>query len=236
MKIDFFGCNYFHILNSFKTELHTIKKFHSHSEVYWQNEGDDINNSMLSEIRDADAEHHEDIVDTYVEELIIAQSTAPRFHRETILVSLYCQTEYTILDYCSWFNQDVMGKKANFDSLSRHAVLDNISEYMQKVMGFDLSSFKEEWEYLKNIKLIRNRLVHYNGKVGKKSKAIELFCEQNVHFRIQNEFIILQSGAINNVINVLMTLLNKLESENQLFIGRHQETFGAFEHAGFNKS
>jgi hypothetical protein len=38
---------------------------------------------------------------------------------------------------------------------------------MQDVMGFDLTSLKDEWEYLKNIKLIRNRLVHTNGKVEK---------------------------------------------------------------------
>ncbi|AYN25664.1 hypothetical protein D8682_01080 (plasmid) [Buttiauxella sp. 3AFRM03] len=234
MKIDFFECNYFHQLNSFNIELYTIKNFHNHSESYWQTVEEDVNNSMMAEIKDADTEDHENIVDAYVEDLINAQSTAPRFHRETMLVSLYCQAEYTLLEYCSWFNQDVMGKDSNFDKLSRHAVLDNISRYMQDVMGFDLTSFKDEWEYLKNIKLIRNRLVHSNGKVGKKPMKIESFCEQNVNFRIQNGFIVLWKGAIDDAINVLMKLLHKLENENQLFIGRHQEKFGAFEHTGFN--
>ena len=58
-----------------------------------------------------------------------------------------------------------------------------------------------------------------------------------IHYRyfiIQNGFIVLQKGAIDDVINVLMKLLDKLENENQLFIGRHQAKFGVFEHTGFN--
>ncbi|HBZ8942259.1 TPA: hypothetical protein MNF73_005220 [Klebsiella pneumoniae] len=234
MKIDFFRCNYFHKLNSFNIELHTILNLHNHSESYWQTVEEDVNNSMLAEIKGADTEVHENIVDAYVDDLVTAQSTAPIFHRETILVSLYCQTEYTLLEYCSCFNQDVMGKDSNFDKLSRHAVLDNIYRYMQDVMGFDLTSLKDEWEYLKNIKLIRNRLVHTNGKVEKNPMEIESFCEKNVNFRIQNGFIVLQKGAIDDVINVLMKLLDKLENENQLFIGRHPAKFGVFEHTGFN--
>ena len=76
--------------------------------------------------------------------------------------------------------------------------------------------------------------MHTNGKVEKNPMEIESFCEKNVNFRIQNGFIVLQKGAIDDVINVLMKLLDKLENENQLFIGRHQAKFGVFEHTGFN--
>ena len=108
MKIDFFACSFFHFLLGFNRELHDIKNFHSHSEVYWENIRDDIQNSMNGELNDADTEEHEDIVDAYSEELMYAQSTSPKFHRETILVSLYNQVEFTLLRYCSLFNQEVM--------------------------------------------------------------------------------------------------------------------------------
>ncbi|HDT5122358.1 TPA: hypothetical protein QHS71_002212 [Escherichia coli] len=230
MKIDFFVCDYFHKLHFFRNELNTMKKYNSHSEIYWQSVSEDVNNSMLCELNDAETEEHENIVDAYVEELIVAQSTAPRFHREALLVSIYCQTEYTLLDFCSCFNQEVMNRKSNFDSLSKHSVLNNIQDYLQKVMGFDLSEFNYEWGYLKNIKLIRNRLVHSNGKVVMNIDEINSFCEKNKNFIIKNEFILMRKDAIEDFIKTLFHLLDILEGENQKLITRHQEKHGVYNH------
>lgn len=234
MQIDFFGCDFFHTLNIFRNELYAIKNFHSHSEVYWQNVGDDVNNTMQAEIKEADEECHESIVDYYVEELINAQSIAPQFHRETILVSLFSQIEFTLLKFCSSFNQEVMYESDNFDKLSKRDVLENIYKYMGGVMGFNLLTFEREWRYLENIKLIRNRLVHSNGKVTRNFREIILFCEQNENYSIQSEFIFIKCGAIDDLISMFLILLDILDNEIQLFIVRHQDEFGVYEYKGLN--
>lgn len=226
MKIDFFACSFFHVLHGFKRELHNIKNFHSHSEIYWENVGDEIQNSMNGELNDADKEHHESIVDAYVEELIYAQSVSPNFHRETILVSLYNQVEFTLLRYCSLVNQEVMQQHDNFDKLSNRSVLKNIADYLDFTCRFNSDSYHEEWQYLRCIKFIRNCLVHSNGIILKNFDEIQTFCNENNHFNIINKSIHLENGAINDLISVLLRLFEKLDTEKDLFIGRYVAKYG----------
>lgn len=227
MKIDFFACSFFHVLHGFKRELHNIKNFHSHSEVYWENIRDDIQNSMNGELNDADTEEHENIVDAYSEELMYAQSTSPKFHRETILVSLYNQVEFTLLRYCSLFNQEVMQQHDNFDKLSNRSVLKNIANYLDFTCRFNSDSYHEEWQYLRCIKFIRNCLVHSNGIVLKNFDEIQIFCNKNNHFKIRYKSIYIEKGAIDDFIGVLFRLFEKLDTEKDLFVRSYVAQYGA---------
>ncbi|WP_134707104.1 hypothetical protein [Rahnella sp. CJA17(1/100)] len=227
MKIDFFACSFFHVLHGFKRELYNIKNFHTHSEIYWENVGDDIQDSMNSELNDADKEDHESIVDAYVEELIYAKSISPNFHRETILVSLYNQVEFTLLRYCSLFNQEVMQQHDNFGKLSNRSALKNIADYLDNTCRFNSDSYKEEWQYLRCIKFIRNCLVHSNGIVLKNFDEIQTFCNENNHFNIRYNSIDIEKGAIDDFIGVLFRFFEKLDTEKDLFVRSYVAQYGA---------
>ena len=227
MKIDFFSCSFFHVLHGFKRELHNIKNFHTHSEVYWENVRDEIQNSMNGELNDADKEDHESIVDAYVEELIYAQSISPNFHRETILVSIYNQVEFTLLRYCSLFNQEVMQQHNNFEKLSKRDVLKNIADYLNHTCRFSPDLYNEEWQYLRRIKFMRNCLVHSNGIVLRNVDEIQTFCNENNYFNIRYKSIDIDKGAIDEFIGVLYSLFEKLDTEKNLFVRSYVAEYGA---------
>lgn len=95
-------------------------------------------------------------------------------------------------------------------------------------MEFNPESFSDEWSYLRNIKLIRNSLVHSSGRVNKNFEIIKKFCEKNKNFELKKGFITLKEDTINDVINTLITLIEKLEDEQEKCIERHQEKFGIY--------
>ncbi|HHA1840774.1 hypothetical protein ACIPKK_07840 [Enterobacter asburiae] len=230
MKIDFFGCWFFHSPDSLRRQLIDYKNFHSHSEIYWQNISDEINTTLHGEISEAEDKYHESIVDAYVDQLVIAQDTAPKFHRESIFVAIMAQIEYSLVNFCSLFNQEVLQKENNFRKLSTGNVIDCVFKYIQQDMTFDIDSMEQEVIYLKGLKLIRNSIVHHNGLITNNLDKLKAFCNEYPHFGIMNNFIYLKQSAIDETINIGLSLVEKLEAQIQSFIPRHQQIHGIYEH------
>ncbi|MBT0502877.1 hypothetical protein ISO56_16880 [Morganella morganii subsp. morganii] len=228
VSIDFFSCDFFHKLHELKNNLYAIESFYSHIRIYWKDIEEDINNSIEEKLKNTEKKHHEYVIDNYIHDFIDAQNRAPRFYRETVFVSILSQVEYYLLEYCSLFNQDVLREKNNFDDLNSGKVLSKIKDYMINSMEFKSKSFSYEWDYLENIKIIRNALVHSNGAINRKIKQINKFCKKNKNFESKKGFITLKENTISDVVNTLITLIEKLEDEQENFIERHQEKFGIY--------
>lgn len=227
-SIDFFSCGFFHKLHELKNDLHAIDNFYSHIQNYWIDVEENINNSIEKKLKNTEKKHHEHVIDIYIYDLIDAQDRAPRFYRETVFVSILSQVEYYLSEYCSLFNQEVLCGEDIFNNLNHKNVLNNIHKNMIDSMEFNAESFSDEWSYLKNIKLIRNSLVHSSGRVNKNVEKIKRFCEKNKNFELKEGFITLGKNTINDVINTLITLIEKLENEQEKCIERHQEKFGIY--------
>lgn len=230
MKIDFFGCSFFHKPNVLRRQLIEYQSFHSHSEIYWQNISDEINTSLHSEISQSEDECHESIVDAYVDKLVVAQDTAPKFHRESTFVAVMALIEYCLVEFCSLFNQEVLQKENNFKKLSRGKVIDCVFKYIQRDMTFDINSMEQEITYLKGLKLIRNSIVHHNGFIMNNLEDMKAFRNEYPHFGFVSNFIYLKRSAIDETIKIGISLVDKLEGQIQLFISRHQQEHGVYEH------
>lgn len=78
--------------------------------------------------------------------------------------------------------------------------LDRSTKYLEKVCGFDVYKTSAEWQSIKSIQVLRNAIVHQNGKTndadGRKNTAIQIHIEKVPSLHDDGKEVIIGKGYL----------------------------------------
>jgi hypothetical protein len=224
--IDFFENGLCFLCHVAKTELVEFQQFHDEVEEAWERLDRRVQRQLDKALKDAPLEHREDIFDSHTFDLYLSQTKFPSIHRESSVVMLYAFVEYELTDLAETVNESLVGELYLNDL--KGAGIDRARRYLTKVAGLDFSSLEREWEYLTGMREFRNCIVHNGGilRATKTPNVRKLATRiSGVEISSRNH-IILRAECIPDLLELFVTLFDKLQKAVEDFIGRANISLG----------
>ncbi|MGF1759326.1 hypothetical protein L4D76_15565 [Photobacterium sagamiensis] len=198
-----------------------LADFNARTEDMWGEQDNKLQNKVSATLSKHSHEDHFDIVENYALDLHLNQYKYPSIHRESIVITIYNYLEHALNDLCkilsSCISSDLKLKDLNGAGTER-AIL-----YLKKVVGFDFGNMGKELPYIKNANMLRNQIVHNGGYLPENSKhKLNNFIGQCATLSGEpSGSVVIYSGFISELIDILVNFFEKLDEQVQLFICSH---------------
>lgn len=233
--IDFFGTTLFHLCHFTTLDLHNYAAYNKYSE----NNIEESNNNLCDEIKKRliknSEDYHEDIVDSYSQEIQEFGNIYPPMHRKAMVITLYNFFEHQIKTLCAEINmllpQD-MSVQYKFNDVS----IKRYRQFLRREACFDINQGNllwKLWEDMLKVEQIRHVLVHSEGEIEKhraeRLADIENYCRKNKGIRLNRHRIIIDGGYVARLIAELISLFNLLDRQVNVFICRYESEHGRYD-------
>lgn len=122
----------------------------------------------------------------------------PNLQRKAHVISLFSFFESSLKELCLRYQTEIQAK-VTFTDLAGRGV-SKYRAYLDKVVGLEFDKVNQRWDQITNIKKVRNKIVHNEGKVSDEEKALRQFIESNKYLELRN----------NNEVNILPGFLTHM--------------------------
>lgn len=89
--------------------------------------------------------------------------------RRSQIIMLYSFLESKLKEGCNSYAK-AHNKKNTIGNLKGQSDLDKIKLFIKRSMGIKIDDLNPEWNYLNNVRVVRNKIVHHNGLIKKSDK------------------------------------------------------------------
>lgn len=166
----------------------------------------------------ADGEYEDFIKDDYIEQYSLINTSFNRILLDTLLIQYCTFAETKLFDLCdAWATYTQNQQRAK--DLKIIGELQKIEKYFSDFLKLDILKLQPAWGSLKSIKLIRNSIVHDNGRISKTKKnqlEQELFLKDKIKFnKIKSKYqlLIIDSQLLKDTSIIINDLFQKISSE-----------------------
>lgn len=233
--IDFFGTTLFHLCHFTTIDLHNYAAYNKYSENNIGKSTGNLCDEINQHLEINSEEYHEDIIDSYSQEISELDDVYPPMHRKAMVITLYNFFEHQIKTMCAKINmlllQD-MSCKYKFKDVS----IINYRQYLRREAGFVINQgdlLWERWEDMLKVEQIRHVLVHSEGEIEKhraeRLADIENYCKQKKGIRLIRHRIIIDDGYVAGLIAELISLFELLDRQVSTFIRRYESEHGSYD-------
>lgn len=172
-------------------------------------------------------EYYNHLIDSYSERHHEIAGLFPHHFRCFFLTQAISVIESELKKVCNYHGK-YKKQKFTVDDLKGSDDLEKCKDYLSHVADIDFKDLANEWQFIKNCKALRNKIVHQDGKVKIEHKALVQFIDQHpsisyeeqlnshfVSFTIDDNT--LAVDLIKNSINFFQKLIDKLQSDSLLY-------------------
>lgn len=233
--IDFFGTTLFHLCHFTSIDLDKYSAYNKYSENNIKESNSRIFEEISRSLERNCEECHEDIIDSYSQEMQEFGDIYPSMHRKAMVITLYNFFEHQIKTLCAEINkllpQDMSGKYKFKD-----VCIKNFRKFLRCEAGFDINQGNvlwERWEDMLKVEQIRHVLVHSEGEIDQhrveRLSDIESYCKRIKTIRLNRHEIIIDEDYVAGLIIELISLFKILDEQVKAFIQRYESEHGRFE-------
>ncbi|WP_272151390.1 hypothetical protein [Tenacibaculum aiptasiae] len=169
-------------------------------------------------------QYYQHLIDSYSEKHHEITKQFPHSFRASFLVQIISVIESQLREICNQYGNQ---KKQKFkvDDIKGSNDLEKCKLYLTTITDIDFKIYSREWQFIKQCKLLRNRIVHHNSTIKikdknlidfvKNTKSIEFLnyeesFEQEELYYINIEFIIVNNELIDKLLVLSKEFFNKL--------------------------
>ena len=191
-------------------EFREFSNFHSETESTWKIKNDDLQKELDEILEKYPEEHHQDIIGSHAWDLHLNQYKYPRFHRESILITLYNFLESQLNQLCKIISESIE---------SDIKLKDLYGQGIERAFLF-LSKMGGEVPYIKSVNLLRNQIVHNGGVLPENPdhKLNRYISQQSSLSGNPGNIVAICSEFIDELIEKLINFFEKLDREVQVFV------------------
>ncbi|MCU2407272.1 hypothetical protein N8T09_22230 [Enterobacter hormaechei subsp. xiangfangensis] len=233
--IDFFGTTLFHLCHFTTLDLHNYAAYNKYSENNIENSNDKLCDEINKRLKKNGEEYHEDIIDSYSQEIQEFSDIYPPMHRKAMVITLYNFFEHQIKTLCAEINmllpQD-MSAKYKFNDVS----IKKYRQFLRCEAYFDIHQGNllwQRWEDMLKVAQIRHVLVHSEGEIEKhraeRLADIENYCKQKKGISLIRHRITIDAGYVAGLIAELISLFDLLDRQVNAFIHRYECEHGRYD-------
>ncbi|AJH82295.1 hypothetical protein FOC88_14810 [Bacillus thuringiensis] len=219
---------------------HTLAKMQLDSIRNYANEMERMNTFKLEELSKAaeedvkrlSEEEQDEYWDYRIDEFHEFQKTFPSLLRYSIVVSTYSTIEEYLLRIVKPHMAKALGYKGvlelnpNFNDKLRKlkykgSLQNKLGIYMNKKMDIQFPFESEEWDFMEDLNIIRNNIVHCNGRIyddqdhEKVQKVIKLY--DTISISSSNEIVLEQEFILHMIsqVEVFLSLIFELANRKK---------------------
>jgi hypothetical protein len=185
------------------------------TERHLKNQVNRLEKRIAKEIESiSDEEEREYTIGWYTDDFVRLDKVYPNIQRRAMFTTLMCMVEANMLLGCKMchcaFNLPREFKKKGKKRLILQAM-----EYLCCYLTIRDQPIKQRWEFVQKLWLIRNALVHNDGKPKPSNlKAITEFCDQIPTIELDhNNSIILKEGSMQMTLHAVNSFFSRLVDE-----------------------
>ncbi|MDR7131367.1 hypothetical protein J2X69_003728 [Algoriphagus sp. 4150] len=144
-----------------------------------------FNINYLEEEAKSAGEDHRDYLNFLMSEkhreISLISYDFPNGFRASFLTQLFSFLEFELKNIC-YYHSTKNGLDFSINHVNSGSEFDKIKTYLTKKAKIELNKLNSEWEFIKNIKLVRNLLIHHQGLISDQNQnftKIRKFAENN---------------------------------------------------------
>jgi len=163
--------------------------------------------------------HH--LIDSFAERHQEISRQFPHNFRASFLVQIISCIESELKKICNHYGNH-HEQKFTVDDLKGSDDLEKCKTYLKLFSDIDFNDFNKEWQFIKQCKFLRNKIVHNDSKIkrdnknlinfAKKSESIELINFHEPFFK-NIEFVIIDNNLIDELLTVAKEFFNKFVTD-----------------------
>ncbi|ELN1123863.1 hypothetical protein RY678_004260 [Escherichia coli] len=234
--IDFFGTTLFHLCHFTTIDLHNYAAYNKYAENNIAKSNKRICEEIEQRIKESDKKYHEDIIDSYHQEMQEFGDIYPPMHRKSMVITLYNFCEHQIKTLCLEINKRLPEDMSVKYKLKDDICIKKYRKFLRREAGFDIHPSAELWNLWENmlkVEQIRHVLVHSEGEIEKhraeRLADIKSYCNRKENIRLNKHKIIIDEGYVAGLITELISLFELLDRQVNLFIRRYESKHGSYE-------
>ena len=168
-----------------ESSIQEFERYHDLIEQFLNEEKqrlEDSFNKMESELKKNkdDDDYYNHMIDVYSEKFGEISTLFPHNFRSSFLIQIISFVEFHLKKIC---DNSARTQKQPFvmSDLKGNSDFEKAKVYLKKVADLDISKLGEDWEFIDGCRIIRNKLVHQQGLMGKNDdnkKSIEKFAKK----------------------------------------------------------
>ena len=234
--IDFFGTTLFHLCHFTIIDLHNYAEYNKYSENNIAKSNGKICDEINERLKQNNEEYHEDIIDSYSQEIQSFSDIYPPMHRKAMVITLYNFFEHQVKTLCTEINKllpENMSVKYKFKD---DICIKKYRRFLRGEVRFDIKQGGELWNLWENmlkVEQIRHVLVHSEGEIDKhraeRLADIESYCKLKKGIRLIRHRIIIDEGYVAELIAELISLFDLLSRQVSAFIRRYESDHGRYD-------
>ncbi|HGG8828599.1 TPA: hypothetical protein ACJJ1H_004624 [Enterobacter kobei] len=233
--IDFFGTTLFHMCHFTTIDLHNYAAYNNYSEDNIKKSNDMLCNEINEHLKNNGGEYHEDIIDSYSQEIREFGEFYPPMHRKAMVITLYNFFEHQVKTLCAEINKLLPQDMS--DKYLKEVCIKRYRQFLRREASFDINQGNllwKRWEDMLKVEQIRHVLVHSEGEIEKHrverlADDIENYCKQKNGIRLIRHRIIIDEGYVAGLIAEFISLFDLLDRQVNAFIRRYESEHGSYE-------
>ncbi|EAM2494878.1 hypothetical protein IBN27_004190 [Salmonella enterica] len=233
--IDFFGTTLFHLCHFTTIDLHNYAGYNKYAENNIAESNKRLSEKIGQSLEINSNEYHEDIIDSYGQEIREFGDIYPPMHRKAMVITLYNFFEHQIKTLCSEINKLLPHDRSEAYSLS-NVCIKEYRKFLRREAGFDMNQgdlLWKRWEDMLKVEQIRHVLVHSEGEIEKNRAErladIENYCKLKKGIRLIRHRIIIDEGYVAGLIAEIISLFDLLDRQVNAFIRRYESEHGRYD-------
>jgi|GEM_PF-5701545 len=117
------------------------------------------------------------------------KSEFPSILYETLYIGIHARFEQELVTFCDKI-QDIRGYKISVEDFGRNDIIGNCHKYYTKVADIPFPNSGTEWNVIKKLRTIRNKIVHERGRLVRKG------AEESEEAKELQKFVVDKKGTV----------------------------------------
>jgi hypothetical protein len=181
-----------------------IESYQNCIEPFLENEikkiSDNFDKERVNKPKEYSDEYDDWLFDIYLNEYHQFRNIITNNFRGLLITQIISIIENELKLICNRYGTN-NNQKFKVDDIVGNSDLEKCKTYLKKISEIDFGKFNEEWLFIKNCKIIRNKIVHNDSKVHLDDKIIMDFIEKNCSISYENQPYLEKNTAQFKIIN-----------------------------------
>ena len=159
--------NRLHLFN-IRFLLEELKGYVDYMESYIEQSIKDFDRkydvASVDALKETDTEYYDYLCETLSEKWLQVNKTFPHNFRASFLTQIYSGFESQLVKICK--HHHIRKKTAKPYEKYKGSEIGKASEYLIAMAGIDFADLQDDFDYIDQIRLVRNHIVHNQGKIA----------------------------------------------------------------------
>jgi len=210
--------NYQNLIEGFleKQKEQVEKDFNETDLELESKKADENSNSYYLHLIDFYSERHHEIAKLF-----------PHNFRASFLTQVISVIESELKKICDHFGHH-KNQLFKIDDMRGTDDLEKCKDYLKRIADINFEELSIQWQYIKNCKSLRNKIVHQDGRIKRKDEQLMNFIKGSSSIEVQEspsindndiEFIITDNKLIEKLLNTAKDFFITLLQEKMVYFG-----------------